>query len=107
MKKDKIVAVLHKVSDILKIVYGYGIMLALFLGGLSFLGYVVAMFIGGETATEICKWIYKTFYPQLVFYSSIFVILGLVVMYLRGDVALTPSKNKSKEFKKKSETVSK
>lgn len=87
--------IFHKIANVFSIVYGYGIMLALFLGGLTFLGYVVALIIGGETATLICTFIYKSFYPILVYASSVLVLLGLFVMYLRGETALA-SKRKEK-----------
>ncbi len=87
--------VLKKISDVLKIVFGYGIMICLFAGGLTFFGYIAAMCIGGETATEICVFIYKTIIPYIVKTSTICVLLGLVVMYLNGETALTPDKKKS------------
>lgn len=86
--------VMKKISDILKIIFGYGIMLSLFLGGATFFGYVAALIIGGETATLICNFIYKEFIPELVFYTSILVLLGLVAMYLGGEFALTAEKKK-------------
>ena len=51
---------LKKISNILKMIFGYGIMLSLFLGGATFFGYVAALIIGGETATLICNFIYNT-----------------------------------------------
>ena len=50
---------LNAVGNTLKTIYGYGIMISLFMGGLTFLGYLVALFIGGEVATAICIFIYK------------------------------------------------
>lgn len=87
--------ILNKIANVLSIIYGYGIMLALFLGGLTFFGYLAALIIGGETATAICTFIYKSLYPILVYASSIFVLLGIVVMYMRGETALS-SKRKEK-----------
>ncbi|MBE7032650.1 MAG: hypothetical protein E7406_00295 [Ruminococcaceae bacterium] len=83
---------LKKISDILKMVFGYGIMLSLFLGGATFFGYVVALIIGGNTGAAICDFIYKEFVPELVYYTSILVLLGLVAMYLGGEFALTTEK---------------
>ena len=85
---------MKKISNILKTIFGYGIMLSLFLGGATFFGYVAALIIGGETATAICNFIYKEFIPQLVYYTSILVLLGLVAMYLGGEFALTADKKK-------------
>ena len=83
-----------KIAQVLKKIFGYGILICLFAGGMTFFGYLAALIIGGETATRICEFIYKTIYPKLVFYTSIVVILGLVKMYLTGEVALSAGKNK-------------
>lgn len=87
--------VLRKISNVLRTVFGYGIMIALFAGGLTFFGYLAALIIGGETATLICTVIYKTIVPIIIKVSTVMVLLGLVVMYLNGEVALTSSKKKA------------
>ena len=83
-----------KIADVLKIIFGYGIMISLFAGGLTFFGYVAALIIGGDTATAICTFIYKDIIPIIIYLSVIMVLLGLVAMYLNGEVALTPTKAK-------------
>jgi len=93
--------ILKKISGILRIVFGYGILLSLFVGGLTFFGYVAALIIGGETATVICTFLYKTIIPIVIKTSTVMVLLGLVIMYLNGEVALTSSKKKA--IKQKSE----
>ena len=86
---------LKKISDVFKIIFGYGIMISLFAGGLTFFGYIAALFIGGETATAMCTWIYKSFVPVLIRCTTILILFGLLTMYLAGEKALTPSyKNK-------------
>ena len=84
--------VCKKIAEVLLTIYGYGIMVALFAGGLTFFGYVAALIIGGETATMICGVIYNEIVPIIIYGSVIMVLLGLVAMYLRGEVALTPEK---------------
>ena len=81
--------------EVLKTIFGYGIMLCLFVGGLTFFGYLAALFIGGETATAICTFIYKTLIPYIIKASTIMVLLGLVAMYLNGEMALTSNKKKA------------
>lgn len=71
-------------------IFGYGIMICLFVGGLTFFGYLAALIIGGETATAICVFIYKTIVPVMVYCTTCLVLLGLVAMYLAGEKALTP-----------------
>ena len=86
-----------KLSDILKMIFGYGIMITLFAGGLTFFGYVAALIIGGDAATAICTVIYKNIIPVIIYTSVILVLLGLVAMYLAGEKALTPEKKHAKK----------
>ncbi len=85
----------NKISNVLRVIFGYGIMICLFAGGLTFFGYLAALFIGGDVAVQICELIYKTIIPVIVKCSTILVLLGLVVMYLNGETALTPDKKKA------------
>ena len=87
---------LKKISDVFKMIFGYGIMIVLFAGGLTFFGYVAALIIGGETATAICTWIYKSFIPVIIYASTILILFGLVTMYMAGEKALTPDKRGTK-----------
>ncbi len=86
-----------KLSNVLKTIFGYGIMVALFAGGLSFFGYLAALIIGGSTATLICAFIYNKILKYTIYLSVIMVLLGLVAMYLAGEKALTPEKKKAKK----------
>lgn len=88
---------LKKVANICKMIFGYGIMIVLFAGGLTFFGYMVALIIGGETATAICTWIYKSFVPVMIRATTILILFGLVTMYLAGEKALTPGRPKKKK----------
>lgn len=90
-----------KISAVLRTVFGYGIMICLFAGGLTFFGYIAALIIGGDTATLICTFIYKTFFPIVIKASTILVLLGLVVMYLNGELALTAEADKKHRNKHK------
>ena len=70
-------------------------MITLFAGGATFFGYIAALIIGGDTAQIICSFMYDKFIPIIVYITSILVLLGLVAMYLNGEMALTAkSKNK-------------
>ena len=97
----KIKEALKKVSDVLKMIFGYGIMIVLFAGGLTFFGYVAALIIGGETATEICTWIYKSFVPVMIYASTILILFGLLTMYIAGEKALTPMRKTEKNKEEK------
>ena len=93
--------VLKKISDVCKIIFGYSIMITLFVGGITFFGYLFALIIGGDIAAEICTVIYKKIIPVIIYVSTATIMFGLVAMYLAGEFALTASKNKA--IKDKSE----
>ena len=88
---------LKKISDPCKLIFGYGIMIVLFAGGFTFFGYLAALVIGGETATNICTWIYESFIPLIIYVSTILILFGLVTMYLAGEKALTPGRKDAQE----------
>lgn len=87
---------MKKVSNIVLYIFSAGVLLALLAGGISLIGYIVAMFIGGEIATEMCVFIHKTFFPWVIKFTSIFVGFGLVGMYLTKKKALTMSNDENK-----------
>lgn len=80
---------MKKISDLLLTIFSVGVIITLFAGGLSVLGYVVALIIGGEVASEICSWIYTIYLPWVIRISSISVGCGLIGMYLEKKKALT------------------
>lgn len=86
--------VINKVVDICKLIFGYGIMFVLFSGGITFFGYLFALIIGGEKATNLCNLIFKTFIPVIVYSSTILILFGLIIMYMSGEKALTASNKK-------------
>ncbi len=87
----------RKIIDILKIIFGYGIMAVLFLGGFTFFGFVIALIIGGDTAGAICAFIYEDFIPIIIYASTILILLGIAIMYLSGETALTTEKKKKQK----------
>ncbi len=87
--------VCKKIASVLRTIFGYGIMISLFGGGLTFFGFVAALIIGGDTAAEICAFIKDKIFPVIIYLSTSMVILGLIAMYLNGETALTPDKKKS------------
>ena len=92
---------LKKISNVFKIIFGYGIEIVLFEGGLTFFGYVIALIIGGETALNICTWIYKSFIPVIIKASTILILFGLLTMYMAGEKALTPDRHSAKDEREK------
>lgn len=86
-----------KISNVLKVIFGYGIMISLFAGGLTFFGYAAALCIGGDVAAAICTVIYKNIIPVIIYLSVSMVLLGLIAMYFAGEKALTPEKKQAKK----------
>ncbi|MBQ4651948.1 MAG: hypothetical protein IJB78_04460 [Oscillospiraceae bacterium] len=80
---------MKSVSNVLTRIYAYGIVVCLFAGGISLLGYIAALIIGGETATALCAWVFKSYLPWVIKFTSIFAGIGLVGMYLSKQKALT------------------
>lgn len=80
---------MKKIADVLLKIFAYGVIACLFAGGLSLVGYLVAMVIGGETATSMCLWVFKTYLPWVIKFTSVFTGIGLIGMYLGKQKALT------------------
>ena len=87
---------MKKIANVCKLIFGYGIMITLFVGGLTFFGYVAALIIGGDVAATICTVIYKHIIPVMIYVSTVLVLFGLLCMYLAGEIALAPEKKKKK-----------
>lgn len=82
---------MKKIRNILLRIFAYGITICLFAGGATFLGYVAALVIGGENATNLCVFLHKTFLPYVIQFTSIFTGIGLVGMYFSRIKALSIS----------------
>ena len=80
---------MKKISRILLSVFSVGVLLTLFAGALSFVGYAAALIIGGEAAARLCAFLYKEYFPWVIQLCSISVGFGLVGMYLEKKKALT------------------
>lgn len=83
---------LKKISEVLKKIFGYGIFVSVFAGGLTFFGYLAAFIIGGEGAATICQVIHKRIIPIIIYLANYMILLGIVSMYLSGEYALTAKK---------------
>ena len=88
-----------KIAQVLKKIFGYGILICLFAGGMTFFGYLAALIIGGETAAAICLFLYNTVIPYIIKLSTLMVLLGLAAMSLNGETALTSDKKKASKQK--------
>lgn len=80
---------MKKIADVLLKIFAYGIIACLFAGGLSLLGYLIGLVIGGESATSLCAWVFKTYLPWVIKATAVFTGIGLIGMYLSKQEALT------------------
>ena len=80
---------MKKTANIFLTIFSVGVLATLFAGALAVIGYIVALCIGGETATALCLWIYKTYFPWVIKLTSVCAGIGLVGMYLSKQKALT------------------
>ena len=88
---------MKKLSNILLNVFSVGVLLALFAGALSLVGFLVAFIIGGDTAPVICEFIYKTYFSWVIRICTIAVGCGLVGMYITKQRALSIKQEKEDE----------
>jgi len=87
----------QKIVKVLRLIFGYTMLITLLVGGLTFFGYMAALCIGGETAAAICTFIYKQIVPIMVKVSTMAIFFGLIVMYLSGETALTVKTQKKED----------
>lgn len=97
--KEKI----KKIARVCKIIFGYGIMLTVFVGGLTFFGYIAALIIGGDTAALMCDFLYNKVLKTVIYIANILIVFGLFSMYLAGEKSLTPTKTNKGVKKSKTE----
>ena len=94
--KENVKTTIKKITDVILWIFGIGVTICLIAGAISLIGFLIALCIGGETATEICVFIHKTYFPWVIKFTTIFTGLGLIGMYLSKSKALTIS-NEEKE----------
>lgn len=75
----------HKLAAVLEKLIGIALAVCLFGGGLGVLGYIAALIIGGENATAVCTWLYKTFYVILIKIGTITTLVTFLMIYLKGE----------------------
>lgn len=85
---------LKKISDKMKLIFGYSIMINLLIGGLTALGYIAAIIIGGDGAAAMSDFIYNKIFTVLIYTTSITVLFGLLAMYIGGEYALKSEKKR-------------
>jgi hypothetical protein len=79
----------NKASEVLNTIFGWGIYCVLIAGGLAFFGFLIALIIGGESATSLAVFIHKQYFPVVIRISSIIIFVGLISMYITNKHALS------------------
>jgi len=74
-----------KIATTLQWIIGIVLSLCLFLGGLGFVGFLVAFCAGGKTAETICAFLSATYYVYLIKASTITVVLCFILQYFDGS----------------------
>ncbi len=85
------------ISKILLTVFSVGVLLTLLAGALAFVGFIAALIIGGEAATELCVFIHKTYFPYAIRVCSVAVGCGLIGMYFAKMKSLSMEKEEKTE----------
>ena len=90
---------MDKVGKIFLRIFSIGVLLTLFAGGITILGFATALIIGGEMATNICVFIHKEYFPWVIRICSVSAAFGLIGMYINKTKALSIniSENNAKE----------
>ena len=92
---------MKKLCNVLSWIYGYGMLVTFIAGGLTFFGYVIALCIGGEVATQICEIISRHVFKAIIIAASCFVVLGLLKLYLSGEIQAGVRKKRAEAKQKR------
>lgn len=76
-------------TDLLNKVFGWGILVALIAGALSFFGFCAALMMGGNAGEAFAKFIQKQYFPILIRFTSVVIGIGLLAMYAGKEQALS------------------
>lgn len=76
-------------SEVLNKLFGIGLYISLFAGGLAFIGFLIAIIMGGSSAEAFAVAIQKQYFPIVIRVASLTIACGLVRMYINNDHALS------------------
>lgn len=78
-----------KITEVLSVIFGWGAFIAMTLGAASFLGFLLALMIGGESGQSLAIFLQDKYFPWVIRFSSFVVGSGLVAMYAGKEQALS------------------
>lgn len=76
-------------------VFGWGIYVCLIAGGVSFFGFLASLVLGGDTGRDVAVFLQKQYFPVVIRFTSFFIILGLIGMYINKQQALSMAADKA------------
>ena len=85
---------MKKASETLHWLFGWGAYISIFAGAFCFVGFVIALIIGGESGGALAAAIKNDVLPLIIKVASVAVGLGLVGMYLGKEQALSMEADK-------------
>lgn len=94
---------MKRAAECLNKVFGWGIYVCLFAGGLAFFGFLAAIIMGGEGGEALAVMIQKQYFPMVIRVASATIGLGLLSMYLGKEQALSLVSDKKEAEKELSE----
>jgi len=88
----------EKIGQTISTIVGWGIYISLIAGGLTFFGFVIALFMGGGadgSGHHLAVFIHRTIFPYIIRVASFTIILGLIGMIVKKEQALSLKSDKA------------
>ena len=79
----------QKLLNLCKTIYGWGMTISFFAGGLPVVPFVFAIAIGGSWGEGVAVFLYRQYYPCVILLASICMVIGLIAMYLEKQQGLS------------------
>lgn len=84
----------EKITETLNKIFGWCILLSLFAGALSFLGFCIALIMGGSSGEAFAIFLQKQYFPVIIRLTTVVICLGLAAMYTGKVQALSLTTDK-------------
>ena len=72
----------EKIFKTLNKIYGILMSVSFFAGIIPLIPFIFAIAVGGEIGEKIAVFLYKQYYPWVIFVGSVAVVIGLIAMYV-------------------------
>ena len=84
----------QKLAKQLNGIFGWGVLITIVAGSLTFFGFIIAMILGGAAGEALAVFIRKQYFPIVICATSVIIGVGLVAMYVGGEQALSLTSDK-------------